>query len=894
MQSVPQIAAPVPSKSIKPTLYRILSDPSSLAYWLEFMERRSRSHLVQFWLTVEGFKDPLEASGQNLALDNVIEGGNRPGANDATIGDDIAFLYSAYFADSGGRLEIDVRLMEVISELGQDTTRPFDAVNTRRAKLAVYQAQRAVYELMEEEDWATFQKSDLYFKAVADLKHSHRPRANSGSTPTLSATNLSARLSPSGQRRVSDGPPISTPSPVASPLLARRPLLVNGSFMPAGTSQTATPVTSTDVDSSMRDAVSDSGRASPRGSPHASTVLSPGTKRHSAQFDILFGMREEGDARNPLFVDEEDQEEVVERQRIAAIQAALEEIIDSDPMSNSQVLEPEQEPQTPAPRSPQQSLHPLAGRKLTSRSAENLQTVRDVSPARPVTRYSPGSRKPKLARRGSDEGVHRRQKSIFAEDPEDEDEPEVSAASGDEAEAEVPLPGPGNLHLADEIERLSIKLAELEQQERLLDSLIRQADLTGNARELRLLRRSLSSLQREQRAASFQKSQYERHAAANKLVPGRTRVKLPGTVQASDDGRPVVKYVVEVSQIVDGRVQTSWTVTHRYNEFYELDRALHDWIAEARDRKVADAAKTLVDLPGKRLVPSTSGAFVESRRAGLERYLQSLLGSSVFCSSALVQNFLSRNAPSTPSTPSPGPLAPRNLVRTLYKTVASSIDVELAPSMLDIMSQSLTRQLSEVAGGLGVVTEEVAGMIPFTGGEDDDEGGFSGPICDAFLELFDLKERDWLRRQAIVLLLQQVLGSTVERKVRDLVGKASQPKKIEKLLASFQESMWPGGKRKEPAPKRTPDEIRETRLSASRKLGRLLPDVLANVVGRSNARKAAQRTFAVLQDQRLNQHLWVKVLDEVLYTLFPICEAKESAQSTTGPTPRSTTVPTPR
>lgn len=124
------------------------------------MERRGRSHLVQFWLTVEGFKDPLEASGQNLALDNVVEGGNRPGANDATIGDDIAFLYSAYFAESGGRLDIPARLVEVISELGQNTTRPFGAVDTRRAKLAVYQAQRAVYELMEEEDWSTFQKSD--------------------------------------------------------------------------------------------------------------------------------------------------------------------------------------------------------------------------------------------------------------------------------------------------------------------------------------------------------------------------------------------------------------------------------------------------------------------------------------------------------------------------------------------------------------------------------------------------------------------------------------------------------------------------------------------------------------------------------------------------------------
>lgn len=829
------------------------------------MERRNRSHLVQFWLTVEGFKDPLEASGQNLALDNVIEGGNsRPGANDTTIGDDIAFLYSAYFADGRHRLDIPGRLVAIISELGQNKTRPLSANDTRSAKLAVYQAQRAVYELMEEEDWATFQKSDLYFKAVADLKHSspqHRlVRANSGTTPPVSTP--STLLTP-GTRRVSDGPPLSTPSPNASPLLPRRPLLVNGSFMPAAVSPAATPVTSTDFDTSMRDVASDgSGRASPRLS-----LLSPGTKRRSAQFDILFGTQEEGGSeRNPLFADEEDEEARIEQERIAAIQAALEEIIDSDPMMNSQTLEPEPETPQSVPRSP---LHPLAGKKLTSRSAEDLHVASDVSPVRPVTRYSPGSRRPRIARRGSDEGLHQRQKSIFAED--DEDEPEAASGVSDgEADVEVSLPAPGNLHLGGEIARLGAKLAELAEQERLLDSLIRQADLTGNARELRLLRRSLSSLQREQRAAAFQKAQYERHEDANRLVPGRTRVALPATVQGEDDatGRSVVKYVVEVSQVGDGP-QVSWTVTHRYNEFYALDRALRDWAAA--DPRAADAARTLADMPGKRLVPSTSAGFVESRRLGLERYLQSVLDSGVFCASPLVQNFLSRGAPAAPAAPSAGPLAPRNLVRTLYKTVASSIDVDLAPSMLDIMSQSLARQLSEVAGGFGVVTEEFAGLMPFAAAEaaDGDSGSFTGPICDAFLELFDLRERDWLRRQAIVLLLQQVLGSTVERKVRDLVARATQPKRIDRLLAAFQDSMWPGGVRKQPAPKRTPDEVRDTRLSASRKLGRLLPDVLANVVGRSNARKAAQRTFAVIQDQRLNQHLWVRILDEVLYTVFP-------------------------
>jgi sorting nexin-25 len=42
-------------------------------------------------------------------------------------------------------------------------------------------------------------------------------------------------------------------------------------------------------------------------------------------------------------------------------------------------------------------------------------------------------------------------------------------------------------------------------------------------------------------------------------------------------------------------------------------------------------------------------------------------------------------------------------------------------------------------------------------------GSFTTPICDLFIELFDLKENNWLRRQAIVVILQQFLGGTIER-----------------------------------------------------------------------------------------------------------------------------------
>lgn len=168
-------------------------------------------------------------------------------------------------------------------------------------------------------------------------------------------------------------------------------------------------------------------------------------------------------------------------------------------------------------------------------------------------------------------------------------------------------------------------------------------------------------------------------------------------------------------------------------------------------------------------------------------------------------------------------LAPHNIVKSLYRTMATSLDdSQLGPSTLDMMYTTLSRQLNEVAGGFGGVLGSLTGIEvdssllpanilkaggPYTptwlrpdplasllpaatatspvavapadatvqaGGVQDQArlapiGGetgstaFSAPICDLFIELFELKESNWIRRQAIVIILQQLLGSTIER-----------------------------------------------------------------------------------------------------------------------------------
>jgi len=228
-------------------------------------------------------------------------------------------------------------------------------------------------------------------------------------------------------------------------------------------------------------------------------------------------------------------------------------------------------------------------------------------------------------------------------------------------------------------------------------------------------------------------------------------------------------------------------------------------------------------------------------------------------------------------------------VRTMYRSVTESIDdMFFGPSMLDVMIQRLTRQAAEFAGivGSGIndvdlvaqafsATGKMSAMMQLSGDLKPLEGEtststFSAPICDLLLAVFELnKTNNWLRRQAVVIILQQVLGGTIERKIRENVKTLLEESRIMVFVNLFRDGLWPGGKLKSPGVPRTAEEKLKTRDEANRKLSSLLPDLAANMIGRSNARRGARRIFAVLQNRRLNQHIAYTIVDEVFSALFP-------------------------
>ncbi|KAI0828886.1 PXA domain-containing protein [Trametes gibbosa] len=799
------------------TLRDVLTNPSSLSYLMEFMDRRQRSLLVQFWLTVESFKNPLESvdSGSSDEEDETL----LDPAQSATLKEDISLINELYFSSpvpDPVLSSVSQKHVSTIRSFGQsaETSTP---ASERRVRRSVMLAQRQIEREMEQ-DFEEFQRSELWFRAIADVQ------ANGGKVTAEHPSFNGDHRSPMSTRHSSEAhPPRPARGGSHPPLTNARPVMLRSESSPTPSAP--------------------SSRQSPSPNP-ALAGAAPAPRPAASNLQLLMSPVHDSPsaatARAPLFDDPEDAEQHAQSQRMDAIQAALTDIIALD-----------KQHEDPRPGS----------------SSDSLLMQEAEAP--------PGS--VRLGR------VDKR-RMVFDDDPEEE---ENRIAEDDDAEKEhgsFQLAGPGDLQLSHEIERLSNKVGKLQTQDAMLDTLIKKAELSGDAQELRLLRRSKSALTRELRELNFQKSQYEQQESANRLLSDRTRVAIVNSTVGEEDGKQVVRYLIEVQQLAqDGSFASGWVVARRYNEFFNMHNKLREKYIMVRN----------LDFPGKRLVTSLSGSFVDSRRVALEKYLQSLIAIPAVCESEELRSFLSRDSPFMAAEPPPVPKTTgasafpgQGLVRSMYHSVAESIDdMFFGPSMLDVIIQRLTTQAAEFVGitGTAIHDEDLVAQALKASGKSTSEDAlmhlssdlkpldgetssstFSSPICDFILAVFELdKKNNWLRRQAIVIILQQVLGTTIEWKLRETIKYFLDEPHLMTFINLFRDNMWPGGSLKPPSVPRTVEEKLNTRDEANRKLSALIPDLAANMIGRSNARRGARRIFAVMQNRRLNQHLVYTIVDEV-------------------------------
>ncbi|KAM0655737.1 hypothetical protein ACHAPH_008486 [Verticillium nonalfalfae] len=347
--------------------------------------------------------------------------------------------------------------------------------------------------------------------------------------------------------------------------------------------------------------------------------------------------------------------------------------------------------------------------------------------------------------------------------PEEQDD--LADESRADEDDEVHEAAPGDLGLAEAIAALSNDIERLAAQDAIVDSLTRKAELTNNTAELRILRKSKASLQREMRRKELQRQQYVVQESDNSLY-GRSTVRIKSIqVGREDDGREFALYVIEVQRNAGEKMPAAtWMVTRRYSEFHELHQKLRSSVPSVRN----------LDFPRRRVMMKFQSEFLRKRRAALEVYLRELLQLPEVCRSRDLRAFLSQ------STIAEGQDLvdreyQRDMITRLYDSVTDGMEDILGNipvlDQLSVAGQNLiaaaTSQLNTMPLGVaenGISAAEAEAEL--NAFENKELEPFIKPICDIFLEVFELNRgNNWLRGRAVVVVLQQLLGGTIERKV---------------------------------------------------------------------------------------------------------------------------------
>lgn len=808
----------------------IMHDATGLSYFMEYMDRQRLMSLVQFWIVVDGFRNPLE---DEMLVDDDFSR-NQPRWTDADRSD-IVQIYEAYLSKPELKASIEAKNnVHAFMEAGRGAS----TLQYLQARGAIMKIQSAVQEDLQERHLPNFKKSDLYYKYLTSEDASVQATVKSGARALKAPSIASIPESPAKP---------SPPSRVSSGRnLSRIDLHRNA----ASNSDLKSVARGTEAPQQGRRSLDINPSAPLFDDDIGSDVLANSTQ--SLDRESFDDNLEDG-----------NQEHMVE-----AMEVALNDIMTEDPKrdeNGSSLFDTAEssfltEKVSDSPRSSGEFLRVESGFPEKERERPNLASLGLVNTSSRIGVFT-------------DDDLFGDEEKFSEDEHVDTDE----AHDEKDLEEEIVPAAPGDLGLAEAISAITADIERLVAQESVVNALTRKAELTNNLAELRILGKSSASLQREIRRKELQRQQYVVQESDNSLY-GRATINIKSImVGREDDGQEFALYIIEVQRKANEQLSAaSWAVARRYSEFHDLHQRL---------RSIYPAVRNL-DFPRRRLVMKLQREFLQKRRAALEHYLRGLLRLPAVCQSRDLRAFLSQQAiVSAKDTTRDGER--RDIISRIYSSVTDGMDEFLGNvpvlDQLSIAGQNLisaaTSQFNSMPpGGVPSATEEEssirtdearAELLAFE--NKDQLEPFVKPICDIFLETFELNRgNNWLRGRAVVVVLHQLLGGTVERRVREAARSLFAEDSIMKYLDLARDTAWPNqGPLKTEWTPRTEGQKAQSRREASVMLATLIPDLAANVVGRANAQAASRRIFATINNGRLNTHLAFMVLDEIINILFP-------------------------
>lgn len=374
---------------------------------------------------------------------------------------------------------------------------------------------------------------------------------------------------------------------------------------------------------------------------------------------------------------------------------------------------------------------------------------------------------------------------------------------------------------ADRINKLNDEVDKLNKQKDVIEALLKKAEIINNVPETKLLTRSKMSLEREITLKELKREQYLFQDAENSLYDKSAITITTFITERDNHGTEFTSYIIKITRYNDklkNSISDEWIVKRRFSEFYELQSYL----------KTKYDCLSNIEFPKRKMVMTfRQDGIVERRLVTLKAYLQELIKNEGICQDAVFKTFLSNE----------------------------TFDIENIKQHIRQLKKDGSR-FSALEGGDDNTSEIIT---------------FIQPITDLVLDLFQLNgdSNKWIKGKTVVMIFQQVFGSAIEKFIRSSIeSKLNNENSVLDIFQKIKSALWPQNQWRKRKPVRTALEKEKSKEHARVLLHLFVTDTCAKVMGSESSMLASETIWSVLQNETLNRHLMLTLLDEIFGVLF--------------------------